>query len=602
MQGDGFTIEKVIYESRPDHHVTANLYLPLPKGKRVPGVLVPCGHSANGKAADPYQRACILMAKNGLAVLCYDPIGQGERRQLLDKTGKPAIGGSTSEHTMVGIGALLVGQNTATYRIWDGIRSLDYLASRPEVDAKRLGCTGNSGGGTLTAYLMALDERIVAAAPSCYVTTLERLFATLGPQDAEQNITGQVAFGMEHTDYVTMRAPRPTLLCVATNDFFDIQGAWATFREASRIYTKLGHSERMALIEANEKHGFTKPLREGAMRWMRRWLLNQDDAPAEEPGSIFKDADLQCTRSGQVLEDFKGKSAFHLNAEAALSLAGQRAKFLALGQEEQRARIREVLSLPEAKTRAKERETGTMNLPGYVVHKRIYETEPGIAAPGLYLEPAQPKKTPLLIYLDGDGMARAVSGGRLDKLASAGQRVLALDLRGLGETSPTPPSAKASSFGFDYKQAFLGLHLNRPLLGQRVADLLAILPCLGDEAKDGINLHGVGTAGLVALHAAALDERIGAATVEGALLSWSNVVHTPISSNQLTSVVPGVLRVYDLPELAASLAPRPLTIRLPRDAAQRPVAKDDLTAAYRVCVESYAARKAANNLVLQGGP
>ncbi len=157
-------------------------------------MLLPCGHSDNGKAYEDYQRACILLAKNGMAVLCYDPIGQGERFQRLDAQGKPVIRGTT-EHTMAGIGALLVGRQLASYRIWDGLRALDYLASRPEVDPDRLGCTGNSGGGTLTAYLMALDDRIAVAAPSCYITSLERLFATIGPQDAEQNITGQVAAG-----------------------------------------------------------------------------------------------------------------------------------------------------------------------------------------------------------------------------------------------------------------------------------------------------------------------------------------------------------------------------------------------------------------------
>src|SRR5262249_4430530 len=158
---DGYRIEKVIYESRPQHHVTATLY--LPEGRPpFPGVLMPIGHSANGKAADYIQRGCILLARNGLAVLTYDPIGQGERRQLLDDRGKPFFTSSTNEHTMVGIGALLVGRSTATYRIWDGIRSLDYFASRPEIDPKRLGCTGCSGGGTLTSYLMGLDERIVA--------------------------------------------------------------------------------------------------------------------------------------------------------------------------------------------------------------------------------------------------------------------------------------------------------------------------------------------------------------------------------------------------------------------------------------------------------
>jgi dienelactone hydrolase len=184
-QYSGYRIERIIFDSRPGHEVTALLY--LPEGKPpFPGVLVPCGHSANGKAAESYQRVCILLAKNGLAAFCYDPIGQGERIQMLDSAGKPAIReGSTTEHTLAGIGALLVGRQAASYRTWDGIRALDYLAGRPEIDPARLGCTGNSGGGTMTAYLMALDDRIAVAAPSCFITSLERLFATIGPQDAE---------------------------------------------------------------------------------------------------------------------------------------------------------------------------------------------------------------------------------------------------------------------------------------------------------------------------------------------------------------------------------------------------------------------------------
>ena len=205
LKGEGFRVELVMYESRPNHHVTANLYLPLGRGP-FPAVLVPCGHTTNGKAG--YQRVCITLAQNGIAALCFDPIGQGERYQILQPPGKP-VTGSTNEHTLIGVNAMLVGQCTASYRVWDGIRSIDYLASRTDIDPKRIGCTGSSGGGTMTSYLMALDDRIAAAAPSCYITSLEKLFATIGPQDGEQNIPGQVAFGMEHADYITMRAPRP---------------------------------------------------------------------------------------------------------------------------------------------------------------------------------------------------------------------------------------------------------------------------------------------------------------------------------------------------------------------------------------------------------
>ncbi len=322
---EGYAVERVIYESRPGHHVTANLY--LPEGTPpFPGVLVPCGHSANGKAAEPYQRICILLARNGMAALCFDPIGQGERMQWLDASGKPVFGNSTTEHTLTGIGALLVGRSAAGYRLWDAVRSLDYLASRPEIDPARLGCTGNSGGGTETAYLMAFDDRVLAAAPSCYMTTLERLFATIGPQDAEQNITGQVALGIDHADYVTMRAPRPTLLSVGTRDYFDIEGAWTTYQEAKRIYCTLHHGERIDLFESNEPHGFTLPRRESAMRWMRRWLLGKDDAPTEKACPIAADKDLQCTETGQVLTSYHGKSIFDLNAERAIELDRMRAE------------------------------------------------------------------------------------------------------------------------------------------------------------------------------------------------------------------------------------------------------------------------------------
>lgn len=550
LKGSGFVVENVIYESRPNHHVTANFYLPDGKGP-FPGVLVPCGHSANGKAAEAYQRACILMAQNGLAVLCYDPIGQGERLQLLTDNKKGAIAGSVSEHTMVGVGAWLVGQSTAGYRIWDGIRSLDYLCSRPEVDAKRIGCTGNSGGGTLTAYLMALDDRIVCAAPSCYITSLERLFATIGPQDAEQNIVGQVAFGMEHVDYVTMRAPWPTLICIASQDFFDQAGSWATFREASQIYAKLGHGERVALFEYDDKHGFSKPRREAAMRWMRRWLLNQDDAPVEGAFKHFTDEQLQCTRSGQVLADFKGVSAFGLNLSEAKALAEARVRFPKLDEKQRQAEIRRLLGLPGAVPAAKLLSQKIHYLEDRLsTHKVIFETEPGILVPGLRFKHIQPKGPPVLYFPD-DGMPKdgKLPGWLEEKYQKNHQEVWVLDLRGLGETSPGVPGKKTGVFGADQKEALLSLHLNRPLLGQRVLDVLALANGIAGEE---MQIVGTGTTGPVALHAAALDGRFREITLENSLKSWLSVVETPISVNQLTNVVPGVLKVYDLPDLEST--------------------------------------------------
>jgi dienelactone hydrolase len=599
---DGYSVEKVIYESRPGHHVTALFYLP-DGTPPFPGVLVPCGHSINGKAAETYQRISILLAKNGLAALCFDPIGQGERLQVLNSQGKAAVNGSTTEHTLAGIGALLVGRSAAGYRVWDGMRGLDYLASRPEVDPDRLGCTGNSGGGTETAYLMALDDRIRAAAPSCYITSLERLFATIGPQDAEQNITGQVAFGMEHADYLTMRASRPTLMSVGTQDFFDIDGAWTTFREVKNLYGLLGHAERVDIFESNEPHGFTKVRREACMRWMRRWLLEKDDAPTETDFSVAADKDVQCTDTGQVLTAFHGRSVFDLNAEKERALEKSRAERCERQSVEAlRNTIRQRLALPERQSILVSNHQ-LIERDGYTIDTWTLATEPGVVVCDRVFRP-QPAGTdrPMVVYVAADPKLGA-PGGEIEKRVRTAEHVAMIDPRGMGETTPTGPKRPDNS-SQDDKAAFLALLLNRPLLSQRVYDLLQSLRGLESSQgpQRGFHLIADGPAALVALHVAALDDRIKSVELTHGLISWSAVATTPLSRGQLSSVVPGVLEDYDLPDLAAALAPRPLTIRAPLDPAGKPVSQATLDKAYASCRAAYANVNAEDKLSLRAEP
>jgi dienelactone hydrolase len=318
LKGEGYRVEKVLFESQPDHHVTANLYLPNTKGP-YPGVLIPCGHSHTGKAAGGYQRMSILLARHGMAALCYDPIGQGERHQSLDferdhetfasvsyrlETPHPRVRFlCTTEHTLMGVGCIFLGTNTAQYRIWDGMRAIDYLQSRDDILADKIGCAGNSGGGTLTAYLMALDDRIVAAASACYLTTFRRLIETKGAQDAEQNIFGQIAFGMDEPDYLMMRAPKPTLICASTRDVtFDIGGTWDLFRQSKRFYARLGFPERVELNEADIPHGMYLQHREAIARWMHRWLLGKDKVIREvDPKTLpdpISDKELRAMSEG----------------------------------------------------------------------------------------------------------------------------------------------------------------------------------------------------------------------------------------------------------------------------------------------------------------
>ena len=161
VQRDGYKVEKVLFESWPGVHVTANFFLPDNPSFAAPypAVILPCGHSTNGKGSDAYQRGCVLAAKAGLACLIYDPFDQGERYQTSRRN-------SCADHNRVGALAALLGGSMARFRIWDGMRAIDYLESRPDVDSSRIGCMGNSGGGTMTSLLMAVEPRLKAACPS----------------------------------------------------------------------------------------------------------------------------------------------------------------------------------------------------------------------------------------------------------------------------------------------------------------------------------------------------------------------------------------------------------------------------------------------------
>jgi hypothetical protein len=394
---------------------------------------------------------------------------------------------------------------------------------------------------------------------------------------------------MEQTDYVTMRAPKPTLICTGTQDFFDIQGSWTTFREAKKIYGMIGHAERVDLIEYNDKHGFSQPRREAAMRWMRRWLLGVDDAPVETESPTFKDEELQCTPSGQVLAEFKGKSVFDLNVERAKMLAAKPIEHESLTNAiRHKIGLRQVAVSPDAATT-----TGLVKRDGYDVAKFTLTTEPGVRVSGLVLSANRPSGIPILALSGENKTIAAAPGGALEKWVKAGHLVMALDLRGLGETAPEVKSP----FGADWKEAFLGIHLNRPLLGQRVGDVLAAY-----GGKGEVRLVASGPTTVVALHAAALHSGITEVVLEGGILSWSAVVRTPVTQNQLANVVPGALASYDLPDLAALIAPRKLTIKSPVDPAGKPVSQAELEAAYVGARAAYKHAGAAQNLVLQAVP
>lgn len=595
LSGDGYRVERILFESRPEFHVTANLYLPTTPGPW-PGVIVPCGHSHDGKAAGGYQRICILLARHGMAAMCYDPVGQGERYQMLDLARErthfddaPHVPVPhpnvrclcTDEHTMMGLGCILLGSNVAQFRIWDGMRAIDYLQSRGDILADKIGCTGNSGGGTLTAYLMALDDRIVAAAPVCYLTSFRRLIDTSGPQDAEQNIFGQLAFGMDEADYLTMRAPRPTLICAGTRDAtFDISGTWDVFREAKRFYSRLGHAERVEMHEADAPHGFGIQQREAAARWLHRWLLGSDkpirevetlpDPLTDEQSRELSKGDwtakhLQCTPGGQVLMMNGERSVFQLNAEIAARLKTQRAdSWKKRSAEEKRQLVRRGIGFQPVTSESKsDRQDaypttiGRIERDGYTIHKLALTPEPGLRLPALAFVPAKPNGVATL-YLHGTSMkADAAPGGPIEELVKQGQIVLAAELRGISETETGHHKRVWGRvhFGPAGTRGRLLECLGRSFVGMRVEDAAAWTQFLKTyqttpNKPNELHLIAIGEAAIPALHAAALDpDSFRTVTLRQMIRSWEDLASATESRNQAVNVVHGALLLYDLPDL-----------------------------------------------------
>lgn len=575
LERPGYRVEKIIFESRPKFFVSAAFFLPVSDKFQAPypGVLVPCGHAEDAKVHLEYQTMGAFLALNGMAALVFDPIEQGERMQLVDPQGAYAMQG-TKAHTMLGAACILLGQNTARYEIWDGMRGIDYLQTRPEVDPTRIGCTGNSGGGTQTSYLMALDERILAAAPSCFLSKAVRELE-VATGDAEQNIFGQLVSGPEHADFLMMRAPTPILICAATQDFFDINATWETFRYAKRRFTMMGFSERVSLMENNAKHNYNRIQREAAARWLARWLQGRDEAFTEPDIQPFTAEELRCTPSGQVMLLPEARNAYDLNADYENQLAPQRQQRWAaedrnalLEQVRQAIGMRKLAELPAPEVQ----EAGDLPREGYAIKKLVIKPEPGIVLPALLFVPGTPA-TQALVYVNEAGKAAdAQPGGALDALAKQGTLVLAVDLRGLGETAQAAQKSYGEEVGLDWEDYFLAYALGRSYVGMRAEDILVCVRLAAEKAGlPQAGLWAVGNAGVPGLHAAALEPAIFASVkLTRTLNAWSNVVHMRPTKNQLINTVHGALTFYDLPDLAGTLAEK-LAIEQPLDAQGNPV-------------------------------
>ena len=551
-RGD-YRIEKIIFESQPQFFVTGNLYLPKTGAPPYPAILYPLGHELGGKSNSTWQQMLGSLARRGYVAFAWDPLGQEERKQFFDADWNDSkFFSSTVEHTELGTQCMLIGDAIARYTIWDGIRALDYLLSRPEVDPSRVGATGNSGGGTHTSYLSALDDRIKVAAPSCYITSWRVLLDALGPQDGEQVFPGWLGAGMDFPDFIYSFAPKPFLVLSAIRDFFPIGGVRESFAEAQRVYETLGVSDKLQKVEADDGHGYSKPRRQAAYRWFARWLKSQEDDGAEQDMPIARAEELWATPTGQVSTSFHGEDVFSLNLKRYETVRRNRPAFAP-------GKVRDSTAFDPGKGALNVKSYGTLKRAGYRIEKLTYESEPGILIPALlYIPEGQTTRLPAILYADGEG--KQASAAEAERLVHKGFIVLSADLRGMGETRPALDTHDDffRYFG-DYDSAETAILLGKTLVGMRAGDIVRGVNLLVARSDvDTSNLAGIGkgTAAVAMLHAAALDPRIRKLALENMLVSYDAIVTHRIHRKMFEQIVPSALKFYDLPDLASSLSPR----------------------------------------------
>jgi cephalosporin-C deacetylase-like acetyl esterase len=605
LHRDGYRVENVMFQSRPNFWVTGNLYIPASGTGPFPGIISPCGHSATARMYPAYQFTYMNLVKNGFVVLAYDPVGQGERRQYWNpQTNVNEIGGPvTWEHSLPGQLLLLLGQDLTHYRIWDGMRAIDYLLTRPEVDPKKIGCTGQSGGGTLTLFISALDERVQCAAVN-EGGTRHRWPVLIRPEtrvetgDTEQHFFPAAIYGVDMCDLHVAIAPRP-LLAAIENYSPSFNETADHIRERYRL---LGVPEKFATEQATDPHGMTMKLRLATANWFCRWFYNRKGPDREPEFQLEPLENLYCTPDGSIRYSRKGDTIFSLilkrQAElppprkAPANSAGLRRYQRDIGDQ-----IRKLLRYRQSDQPLAPRHVVTTPRKGYQVEKLEFLSEPGIYIPAWVFLPERREQQTAILYVNDTGnRADGMEFGVIETLTRKGNVVVSIEARGIGETKPPHPGEDSPGQfhhvdDVETVMSYMAWEMNESLFGMRVQDVIRSIDYIlsrPDVDRRGVRLIGKGMGALWALCAAALDTRIRAAVCEAGLLSYRSLTSVDRFLHGADIFVPDVLKYFDLPDVAAAVADRPLALVSPLDAMKNPVEVSQARRAYRATGETYA--------------
>jgi dienelactone hydrolase len=478
---DGYTVEKVFFASMPGHYVSGNLYRPTgsASGKR-PGVLCPHGHWPNGRfyeapanavkqtmksgaektpegAKYPLQARCANLAKMGCVVFHYDMVGYADSQALKHREGFKDAAAELRLQSFLGL------------QTWNSVRALDFLESLPEVDAKRIGVTGASGGGTQTFVLCAVDDRPAAAFPAVMVST-----AMQGGCVCENCSDLRVRTG--NIEIAGLFAPKPLAMSAANDWTKEIMTKG--FPELKQLYKLLGAEENVAAQAWLQfPHNYSQPSREFMYAWFNKHLLGKGEPVAEQPFRPIPPKELSVydekhPRPTDELDATKLRERMTQASDAQMAkLAPTDAHSLAEFRRVVGTALRAMVNDELPGEVAVRGDMAESTVDGLRMHKAaLGRADEQDAVPGAGLIPNGFKREHVVIWIHPRGQASLTENGKVApaarKLTDAGIGIIAPDVFGVGElalSKPYPVDKTYAGFTYGY---------NRSPLAQRVHDIL----------------------------------------------------------------------------------------------------------------------------------
>jgi cephalosporin-C deacetylase-like acetyl esterase len=579
LERNGYRIENVLFQSQPDYWIPANLYLPASGPGPFPAIALQRGHFDAERMSPDYQQLHYDLVKNGFVVLAYDSIGQGERRQHYESGGEmfEELLSPTLEHCVIGGLLSLIGESAAAWFAWDGMRAIDYLMERPEVDRAKIGCADHPDTGWNTLFHCALDDRIQCASIHAHGSGRRwpieaALWNTT--DDPEQFLFPAAKYGVDLPDVMAALAPRPLQILVDDpGGDFDNTAAYLSAR-----FRQLGVTEQFGIEKARAGEDWPKALRNATVRWFRRWLKGDAGEVLETDVVPETYEALHVTPKGSLRESKIGKPIY--------SLIRERASHLPPAQTPAQLRdeIRRMLMLPPAAHALDARELSSDLLEGYRLSTVEFLSEPGIYVPGRLYRPTRDNGdcilytagnvTTFVLEVDDDLGGSAAKENSdpshefADGLARKGYTVLCVDVRGLGLTRPLASRRDIRGpyehlHNSDAALANMAWSLGDSLFAMRVRDLLRAAEYASQFGR--VRLAAAEMGALWALFVGAVNTRIATVSIQRGLASYRMLTEHGRYMQATSQFIPGILKRFDLPQVAGLIAPRPLAILDPTD-------------------------------------